>query len=434
VLRGLGFAVAVALGAVAVWLIVTSTSQKRLELGVLSGLWAAMIGAFSMFGTRRIMHPLESDYDIALGPGSALELRSAGAELQRAEEAAARRVHETRLENMLRREIQTTLGREVSALRSEIAELRGELVEKVGGQLRLERTETTRVIGSNLEALQEEMRQLKFAADAGDFESRSGRSRMTETAPVRQIVEPARVRPVSRQTADVEADVQPARTRIAPDFVSTPPPAPAPEFAPPPVRQPRSPVAADTAGSVRYDTLDVGEVAPPSWSPTTSVTSGSTSPAPVSPPVPPPVSPSAPAAAASPPAAAVSPPPPAPAPPPLTPAPPTPTPFVPPAAMTPLPTTFASPAAESRPQPPTPSGQSSLGDFPSLPRLRPFTDFELDPIEDDYTGRRRRIEDPAGNGKHASPAEQPTRRHRRADEETEDDLLARLLARRGLDT
>src|SRR5206468_4145700 len=106
VLRGIGFAVAVALGAVAVWLIVTSTTQKRIELGVLAGLWAAMVGAFSMFGTRRILHPLESDYAVSDGPGSALELRSAAAEVERAEEAAARRAHEVRLESLLRHEIQ----------------------------------------------------------------------------------------------------------------------------------------------------------------------------------------------------------------------------------------------------------------------------------------------------------------------------------------
>ena len=272
VLRGIGFAVGVALGAIAVWLIVTSTTQKRLELGVLAGLWAAMVGAFSMFGTRRVLHPLESDYETA--PGSALELRSANSELERAEEAAARRAHETRLESMLRREIQATLGREVSALRSEIAELRGELLEKVGGQLRLERTETTRVIGSNLEALQEEMRQLKFAADTGEFEVRTGRPRVTETVPVRQIVEPARVRPVSRHTADVEADVQPATAEAAPATASATASAPA-----------APPAAAPAPASA---------TASPDWSATTSVTAGASVPQAPVPPVSPPVAASAP--------------------------------------------------------------------------------------------------------------------------------------------
>lgn len=437
VLRGIGFALAVALGAVAVWLIVTSTTQKRVELGVLAGLWAAMIGAFSMFGTRRMMHPLESDFAAVAaaavaaagaGAGTELELRSARAEVERAEEAAARRAHEVRLESLLRREIQTTVGREVSALRSEISELRGELLEKVGGQLRLERTETTRVIGSNLEALQEEMRRLKFAADTGEFDIRTGRPRTAETGPVRQIVEPARVRPVSRQTADVEADVQPARTPPAPsvrydtldvsEFGTSAPvaapaaaPAPAPAPAAPPAPAPVVPAAVVPAAPA---------ASTPGWSATTSVTAGSST-------TPPPAAP----APAAPPAA------PAPAAPAAAPAPaptPAPTPFLPPAAVTPsaavtppAPATPSSPP-DSRPQPP-----SSFDDFPALPRLRPFTDFELDPIEDDsYTGRRRRLEDPGTNGKHTSPgADQPTRRHRRAaEDDAADDLLARLLARR----
>lgn len=77
-------------------------------------------------------------------------------------------------------------------------------------------------------------------------------------------------------------------------------------------------------------------------------------------------------------------------------------------------------------------------DFADLPRIRPFTDFELDPIAAPakdapaYTGRRRRPddEDEASSGRHASPGDGATRRHRRA-EEGGDDLLARLLAREG---
>ena len=48
----------------------------------------------------------------------------------------------------------------VGALRDEVAALRAEVVDKLGGQLRLERIETTRVIGSDLEALQHEIRRL----------------------------------------------------------------------------------------------------------------------------------------------------------------------------------------------------------------------------------------------------------------------------------
>ena len=75
-------------------------------------------------------------------------------------------------------------------------------------------------------------------------------------------------------------------------------------------------------------------------------------------------------------------------------------------------------------------------EFAGLPRIRPFTDFELDPVEPPlpaYTGRRRRPEDDDGErgaGRHSRPADEPERRHRRA-EDNADDLLARLLAREG---
>ena len=161
------FAAAIALGAVAVWLIVTSTTQKRIELGILAGLWGLLLGAFSMFGSRR------SACGGRAAPGRPRRRRRAvrrrgragplNAEVERMEETLERRACEARLEQMLRREIQDAMGREVSALRAEIAPLRGELLEKVGGQLRLERIETTRVIGSDLEALQHEVRQLKDA-------------------------------------------------------------------------------------------------------------------------------------------------------------------------------------------------------------------------------------------------------------------------------
>jgi hypothetical protein len=85
------------------------------------------------------------------------------------------------------------------------------------------------------------------------------------------------------------------------------------------------------------------------------------------------------------------------------------------------------------PLPPSPRPD----DFADLPRIRPFTDFELDPVdppakdEPAYTGRRRRPddEDEGGAGRHASPGDGATRRHRRAEEGGDDDLLARLLAR-----
>jgi outer membrane biosynthesis protein TonB len=166
VLRGVGFALAIALGGVAVWLIVTSTTQKRIEIGVLTGLWGLLLGAYSMFGSRKSLQYVDELPDVPQ-PGGAVELRPRGAALERAEDIAERRAFQASLEQMLRREVQTAVRLEVGELRSEIAALRSELLEKVGGQIRLERIETTRVIGSDLEALQQEVRQLKAVREAG---------------------------------------------------------------------------------------------------------------------------------------------------------------------------------------------------------------------------------------------------------------------------
>jgi hypothetical protein len=457
VFRGIGFAVAIALGAVAVWLIVTSDTQKQLQLGVLAGLWGGMVGAFALFGSRRFAHPLDAPELAEYGghqPGSAIELRSSATEVERAEEAAARRAHEVRLENMLRREIQSTVGREVTALRSEIAALRSELVEKVGGQIRLERIETTRVIGSDLEALQHEVRQLKYAAqDTGDIGTTWSRPRTPEPAPIRPVVEPARVRPVSRQTAEVEATVQPARPSFAPDPAPAPPapagstPAPRLVVTPSPPTLPATPAASpiptDATAPIR-----IGGLEPNPAKPALAPTSASV----VSPPAPVVVSPPAPVVApapAPPPeiesptplSAAVQPSPPVirlvepsaatPEPRPQPPAAPSTAPQ-PPAEPSAAPASPAAPSAAAAPAPATPT--FPVDDFASLPRIRPFTEFELDPIEDEpaYTGRRRRGEEIDAAGRHSHSAERPmTRRHRRAEdaEESESDLLARLLAR-----
>jgi hypothetical protein len=322
-LRAAGLVVAVGLGALAAWLIVTSTTQKNLELGVLAGLWAALLGAFAMFGARRrpVAEPVAEP--VAAEPaGSTVELRKSQLELERVAEAQARRAHEQRLEQLLRDEIRNAVARELASVRAELVELRSELVEKVGGQLRLERIETTRVIGSDLEALQHELRELKAAQEAEA--TPLPRSRLTDTAPVRQIVETARVRPVSRQSAEVAADVQPAR--------------------------------AGDVQPARAADVDVRSDEPAS----------------------------------------------------------------------------AAAGAQS-PEAPRPAPAQPAEGFADLPRIRPFTDFELDPVGEPnpYTGRRRRVEDnEAAYGRHARDAEPAGRRHRREDGE-EDDLLARLLARHG---
>jgi hypothetical protein len=67
-----------------------------------------------------------------------------------------------------------------------------DLLDKVGGQIALERIETTRIIGSDLEALQEEVRQLRERALLG-----------VATAETARIIETTkrtdeRIRPVAR--------------------------------------------------------------------------------------------------------------------------------------------------------------------------------------------------------------------------------------------
>lgn len=139
------------------------------------------------------------------------------------------------------------------------------------------------------------------------------------------------------------------------------------------------------------------------------------------------------------------------------------------------PETPRAPESARPPEPPKPAEPSRApdpnGDFAGLPRIRPFTDFELDPIieparetapprtgrdpatdaddEPDYTGRRRRGEEAEAQGRHAHRPEPPGRRHRQPDDDEPDhdepdhdepdghenghdtghDLLARLLAR-----
>jgi hypothetical protein len=153
--------VAVVLGVISVWLIVTRNSVTGQRIGALAGFWGLLLGASALSAGRRpgqqpdpVDAPAAADVAV---PGGDVELGTSAA-LERAAEADARREFEVRLtarlEGMLRQEVQQSVGQEIHALRNEIAALRSELVEQVGGRLRLERIETTRVIGSDLEAPQ----------------------------------------------------------------------------------------------------------------------------------------------------------------------------------------------------------------------------------------------------------------------------------------
>jgi hypothetical protein len=320
-LRAIGLIVAIALAGVAAWLIVTGdTSARRVQAGVLIGIWGGLLAAFCLFDARRSHqhdHPVE-----VRASGAELELRSARTDVEKAEEAAARRAHEARLEQLLRAEVQSAINREIGALRAEIAELRSELLEKVGNQVRLERIETTRVIGSDLEALQHEVRQLQAAArEVGDIDVPMP-PQQAEPVPLRPVVEPARVRPVSRESAELPVEVQPAGEVRAAE--------------PEPQRPSPAPEASRPAPSPAPDTRE--------------------------------------------------------------------------AVTLPL---------------------RSDDPFSGLPRIEPFTDFALEPVESvpAYTGRRRRSDGAGADAGDDQAEERRGRRHR--DDEDGHDLLARLLAREG---
>ena len=186
-IRSLVVLVAALLGLAGVCLVVFGTTQKQLQIGVLLGLWAALIGAFLMFGARRgqaeqaavqlaeaeqrarELHEAQlqvsalQQTQIAAAEQARnrqeVELRKLG-EIQLSREVAARREADLHLELSLRREIERMMNEQIGLLRDEVAALRAEVVDKLGGQLRLERIETTRLIGSDLEALQHEIRRL----------------------------------------------------------------------------------------------------------------------------------------------------------------------------------------------------------------------------------------------------------------------------------
>jgi len=419
VLRGLVLLVAVGLGAVGVWLIAKGGSAKQVQIGAFAEFWALFLGAWVVGIRRNVGEESPEPVHTSDQPGTELALRVSAFEVERVQEAAARREYQDRLELMLRREIQTSVAREVTSLRDEISQLRSELLEKVGGQLRLERIETTRVIGSDLEELQRELRELKFAA-------RDAEPRRTETTSVSRIVEPARVRPVTREAAEFEADVQPARI-VEPARPERPEPA-RPE---PVMREPARPEPARPEPA--RPVADAKPVASAPFGPLPTAGIPAAAPTPVAqPPV------------AQPPVAPTRvPPPPVPQPPvaakPVTPAPPAASPGQPPAAADPRPPA-ADPrpaAADPRPAPAPEAPKAPAPDpapdpfFADLPRIRPFTDFELDPIDDPppYTGRRRRTaEEELASGRHSRSDAEPPAGRRRAPE-SGDELLARLLGR-----
>jgi hypothetical protein len=142
-------AVLIALGSTAA--VVLSDDPRVLRVAVVGALWAFVLAAFA--GPRR------SEPGSADGPGSALELRRTY-EIELEKEVAARREYELQLEVYLRRELERGLSEDVAALRDEVARMRGEMFDRLDGELRMERIETTRLIGGSLRALQDEAARL----------------------------------------------------------------------------------------------------------------------------------------------------------------------------------------------------------------------------------------------------------------------------------
>jgi hypothetical protein len=441
-LRGAGFVLALGLGGLAVWLIVTSTSQKRIEIGILAGLWGLLLGAYSVFGSRQYHQASAAD------PGTELEIRSAAA-LARADDVASQRDFQLRLEAMLRREVQEGVARELVGLREEVSALRSEILEKVGGQLRMERTETTRLFGTGLEELQREVRQLKVRQLREPDVTVERPPRKADEIDAEEVhdVEADELEADEVETPKVDVG-QRARPEAGPRAWVTAPPAPAATPAPAPAPAP---------------------VATPAPSPTPAPVA-TPSPAPVAPnpvvtpsPTPFPVPTFVPAAQPVTPAP-VTPAPVAPAP--VAPAPVAPAPFVPPVAPAPVaPAAAASPLprfelppvprievptlprydaavfdpAPASPVTPTP-GADGADIFASMPRITPFTDFDLDPVERTVqtwspgsSPAEDAADEPRRQGRHSTPeggSSEPHsggRRHRSDD--SGNDTLARILER-----
>lgn len=160
-LRVAAAVLAVALAVAAVWLIVTAKSTKHAQVGALLGFWSLLMAAFSGLGGRNLR---AAEAPVASAPGTDVDVRPVGW-LDRIEDAERRAAYERELLQLVRSEIAASLAPELANLRADVAALRGEILETVGGQIRLERIETTRMIGSDLEALQRELRQLRASPE-----------------------------------------------------------------------------------------------------------------------------------------------------------------------------------------------------------------------------------------------------------------------------
>ncbi|MEP6851086.1 MAG: hypothetical protein ABJA87_00235 [bacterium] len=171
VLRFLAVLVALGLTALGIYWIGVSSSAVLNRVGFPVALWGVLIGAYALRGTRstqlRPSNPEPDDETAATvaQTGGDIERRRRG-EVEIDGDAEQRREYQLQLEAMLRREMERILGQGLAALRADVAGLRGEVLDAVDGRLRLERIETTRIIGSDLAALQNEIRRLNVERES----------------------------------------------------------------------------------------------------------------------------------------------------------------------------------------------------------------------------------------------------------------------------
>ncbi len=302
---------AIALGGVAVWLVVFGAGRQQVQIGVLLGLWAALIAAFLFVGTRSGEHELTAELADARARASELheaqlavvaqqqeqleearqayysqeiELRQFS-EQQLARDADARRDSQQGLQLVLRHEVERVLADQLSSLRQEVASLRAEVVDKLGGQLRLERIETTRVIGSDLEALQHEIRRLASTRQDSLTAARGSVlpgppepervGRVVEAEPMDRVVQ---AEPVDRAAAEPQPswDPTPEPQRVS---AAAEPQRPAREFDAGPQRPAWAPAAASQQAS-RVPDAELVEFPPPAPKlPATPAASGDSVPA-----------------------------------------------------------------------------------------------------------------------------------------------------------
>jgi hypothetical protein len=147
----LAVAVVIALASTAA--VVISDDPQTLRLAVVGALWAFVLAAFAAPRRR------SADDDDGDRPGTEIELRKTY-EIELEREVAARREYELQLEVYLRRELERGLAEDVAALRDEVGRMRGEMMDRLDGELRMERIETTRLVGGSLRALQDQARRL----------------------------------------------------------------------------------------------------------------------------------------------------------------------------------------------------------------------------------------------------------------------------------